>query len=228
MKNFFFILLALFLLISCGGDDPEHEYAAVQGTLNGTCYPNKTCNEGLICSENDICVKQGENGDTDNPANHDLDADSGNSSENDTSESEDENNDASDSVSDNDPDENGSECGNGTKEEGELCEKGDYVNCSEVDDQYSSSNFAICNDSCSGWNTDNCESSQPSAQPLASFSARTHELTYLYNGLTAFEKMENQEDELWKTALFNASISMNGETYSIPHPQANVHWITAY
>ena len=169
-----------------------------------------------------LCVKDLNGGDNPtDPTNHGSDTDS---SDNDPSE----NNDSAESVSDDDPTGNDAECGNGTKETGELCEKGDYVNCSEVDDKYSPSNFAICNDYCNGWNTDNCESSQSGGQQLASFPAVTFELDYLYNGLNAYETADNQLHELWNAALFNASITMSGETYSIPNPQANTHWIAAY
>lgn len=226
MKKIFLILFALLLIVSCGGDDPEAD--AVQGEEGGKCYPNKTCNDGLECSEDDdICVKKDSNADIDDPTNNDSDADSGdseNSSDNDPSE----NNDSSDSVPDNDSIENESECGNGTKEAGEVCEKGDYVTCSEVNSEYSASNFATCNDYCNGWNTANCESSQEGVQPLASFPARTHELTYLYNGFNAFMEHENQLHELKTESVFNASITMNGETYSIPNPIADTHWIAAY
>ena len=228
MKKIFLVFFALFLLVSCGGDDPETE--TVQGDEGRSCYPNKTCNDGLVCSENNICVKKDSNGDDNptDPTNHNSDNDSGNSSDNDTSESEDENNDSSDSVPDDDPTGNEAECGNGVKEEGEICEKGDYVQCAEVSSQYDASNFATCNDFCNGWNTDKCEESNSGVQPLASFPAVNFELDYLYNGLSAYEAADNQLHELWNAALFNASIAINGETYSIPHPQANTHWIAAY
>jgi hypothetical protein len=228
MKKIFLILFALFLIVSCGGDDPKAE--AAQGSLGGSCYPNKTCDDGLVCMESrNICVKDSD-GDTDttDPTNHYPDADSGDSSDNDPSETGDENNDSSDSVSDDDPTGNDSECGNGTKETGELCEKGDYVQCSEVSSQYDSSNFATCNDYCNGWNTDKCTESQQGVQPLASFPAVDFELDYLYNGIDAYEAADNQLHELWNAALFNASITMNGGTYFIPNPQANTHWIAAY
>ena len=233
MKKFFFIMLAIFLFVSCGGEDPEPEYAAVQGTLNGTCYPNKTCNEGLDCSDENICIKTGDMADSGDLADSDSGTNTTDSSDsspdNDSSDTSDsENSDSSDSVSDNDPAENEAECGNGVKEDGEVCEKGEYVKCSEVSSQYDASNFATCNDFCNGWNTDACDDSQQGVQPLASFPARTHELTYLYNGVDDFKGMANQEDELWKSALFSASITMGGETYSIPHTQANTHWIAAY
>ena len=40
-----------------------------QGELYGRCYPNKTCNEGLTCDEeNDICIKEPKN-DSETPDN---------------------------------------------------------------------------------------------------------------------------------------------------------------
>lgn len=237
MKKIFLILFALLLMVSCGGDDPAAEI--VQGALGGKCFRNKTCDKGLTCSEHDICVKEDSSGNSDdsddladydsndNTENHDSNdpGDEEHSSDNDTSESGDENNDFSDSEPDNDSAENEAQCGNGTKEAGEICEKGDYVTCSEVNNEYSSSNFATCNDFCNGWNTDKCENAY---QPLASFPAVTFGLDYLYNGLSAYEAADNQLHELWNAALFNASIVMNGGTYSIPNPQANTHWIAAY
>lgn len=222
MKKIILVLFSVFLIASCG-DDPEPENIALTGELNGACYPNNTCNDDLVCSEQHICVEKSDSGDSGDSSDSGDDTDSGNTS-------------AADSGDTSDPDDNtdsgsentGPECGNKIKEEDELCEKGEYVKCSEADSRYSDSNFALCNDFCNGWNTDKCEISGSSTQPLASFPARTHELTYLYNGSDAFDGMENQEDELWKAALFNASIDVNGSTYSIPNPQANVHWLAAY
>ena len=217
MKKIILILFALFLVAACGGDDPA-PVAAVQGELNGPCYPNKTCNDYLVCTEEGICVENGSTGsDTDNP----------------DSDSDDDPSDGGDSASDNENNDtdnaenNNAECGNGEKEEGELCEKGEYVNCSTVSSEYASG-FALCNDFCNGWNTDECETSDSGPQPLASFPAVTFELDYLYNGMNAYVEADNQLHELWNAALFNASITMNGETYSIPNPQANTHWIAAY
>ncbi len=42
-----FIVLAfvfLSMVVGCGGSDE-----GAQGELNGPCYPNDTCNAGLIC-----------------------------------------------------------------------------------------------------------------------------------------------------------------------------------
>ena len=220
MKKNIMILFALFLMISCGGDDPEAE--AAQGTEGGQCYPNRTCNDGLECSDN-ICIKNGDVGDTGDTADSGDTTDSGDTADTgDTTDS----GDITDSGDDSDSgEETKAECGNGIKEAGEVCEKGETKPCSEIDNSYKTGNVE-CNDSCSGWQTVNCMASE--LEPLASFPAVTFELDYLYNGLNAYEAADNQLHELWNAALFNASITMNGETYSIPNPQANTHWIAAY
>ena len=80
MKRFFLlclILSALVFAVSCGGSKKENGYdypdedsadadtaddseepAIKQGELGGECYPNKTCNDGLVCDkENNTCIK---------------------------------------------------------------------------------------------------------------------------------------------------------------------------
>ena len=89
--SFFAVLTVLLFMLACGGskkeentqpdndqtdadiaDDGDNE-SRKQGELYGECYPNKTCNEGLICDEeNNICIKDPGNqekpdGDSDNP-----------------------------------------------------------------------------------------------------------------------------------------------------------------
>ena len=221
MKKTIILIFALFLIASCGGDDPVAEAEA--GTSGGSCYPNRTCNDGLECSEENICIESAvtdgdtEHGDAGDTASDNDPADSGEDRPD---------GDASDTVSDDEPVENpDAECGNGRKEQGEVCEKGETKLCSEIDSSYKSGNVE-CNDNCNGWLTVNCMTSE--LEPLATFSARTHELDYLYEGVEAYLEQENILDELWTEALFNALITMNGETYSIPHPQANTHWIAAY
>lgn len=222
MKKTIMILFALFLMVSCGGDDPEAEIA--QGAEGGKCYPNKTCNEGLVCSEkDDVCVQNGDAADSGDSSDSSSDTDIPDSGDSSDSESDDDTADSSDSVDDGDPKE--SECGNGVVESGEICEKGETKLCSEIDSSYKSGNVE-CNEHCNGWLTVNCMASE--LEPLATFPARTHEFDYLYDGFDAYMEQENILDELLTAALFNASITISGETYSIPHPQANTHWIAAY
>jgi hypothetical protein len=225
MKKTIILLFALFLIVSCG-DDPVTE--AETGTLGGNCYPNRTCNDGLECSAAGVCIdKAAQNDSPDDDGSDGGTADDTDSAADDTDSAADsDTTDTSDTVPDDDPaGEDGAKCGNGTVEDGEICEIGDTRPCSEIDSSYKSGNVE-CNDHCNGWLTVNCMASE--LEPLATFPARTHKLDYLYNGFDAFQESSNQLDELWTAALFNASITMNGETYSIPHPQANTHWIAAY
>lgn len=211
MKKTIISLFALFLIVSCG-DDPIAE--AETGTLGGNCYPNGTCNQGLECSDNGRCIESSDHGDS-----QDI-SDTGDSTDSASD------NEPADSAADTEPSgETGGECGNGVVDNGEVCEKGDTKPCSEIDSSYKSGDVE-CNDSCSGWLTVNCMASE--LEPLASFTAVNFELDYLYNGFDAYEEGDNQLHELYTAALFNASITMNGETYAIPHPQANTHWIAAY
>ena len=56
MKNLFFIfvIFSAFLLASCSGS----KSSIAMGELDGVCFPNKTCNEGLTCDEeSNLCVK---------------------------------------------------------------------------------------------------------------------------------------------------------------------------
>lgn len=77
---FLAVLASLVFIVSCG-DGNGSSSGKKQGELYGACYPNKTCNDGLTCDEeNDVCL----------PANSDEDPD-GNT---DTSDAD---------ISDNDP-----------------------------------------------------------------------------------------------------------------------------
>ena len=91
----FFAVFVLLFMLACGGgkkdniyDYPDEDSTNVnttdgdngepdrkQGELYGECYPNKTCNEGLICDEeNNVCIK--DNGNSAKP-DDDSDTDSG-------------------------------------------------------------------------------------------------------------------------------------------------------
>ena len=57
MKRVYAVLMffAMFFMLSCGGGSDSK--GKKQGELYGACYPNKTCNEGLVCDEeNDVCL----------------------------------------------------------------------------------------------------------------------------------------------------------------------------
>lgn len=71
MKKFGFILLmmisTMFFAIACGDSesneinaDNESETGPIDGELGGQCYPNKTCNDGFVCDENNVCVEKPE------------------------------------------------------------------------------------------------------------------------------------------------------------------------
>ena len=61
------------------GDDSDSDSGKKQGELYGECYPNKTCNEGLVCDvENNVCVKSGNDDDTDTGSDDDTDTGSDN------------------------------------------------------------------------------------------------------------------------------------------------------
>ena len=69
MKKFFIsfalfaVLAAMALMISCGGNSSSGGSSVSNfGKLGGECYPNETCDEGLLCdTENNICVEDPEN-----------------------------------------------------------------------------------------------------------------------------------------------------------------------
>ena len=63
-------------------NDSDTDQGRKQGELYGECYPNETCNKGLICDvENNICIRDNANDDSD--VNPDNDADT-NDSDNDS------------------------------------------------------------------------------------------------------------------------------------------------
>ena len=66
MKKFLIVLAvfcALIFVVGCGGDS-KHDNDSVTnfGKLGYECYPNKTCDEGLICDTgNNVCIEDTEN-----------------------------------------------------------------------------------------------------------------------------------------------------------------------
>ncbi|MBR6422729.1 DUF1566 domain-containing protein [bacterium] len=67
MRRFlvFLAMLGLVFMVSCG-DGNGNSSGKKQGELYGSCYPNKTCNEGLTCDEeNNVCLPDGNDSDAD-------------------------------------------------------------------------------------------------------------------------------------------------------------------
>lgn len=68
MKKIFLVLVlfcVMLFFVSCG-DSGSDSSGKKQGELYGSCYPNKTCNEGLTCDEeNDVCLPDGADNDSD-------------------------------------------------------------------------------------------------------------------------------------------------------------------
>ena len=131
MKIKFLILLSISLLFIFACDDgikfdnpnDEKNKAAVQqGELGGECYPNKTCNEGLICDkESNSCIEESgttndddgtdttSENDEDEPVSDDSDstpdeADSTDDSSDSVQDESDSDDDSANSVSDDDSD----------------------------------------------------------------------------------------------------------------------------
>ena len=61
------IFTMLVFMFGCGDGNGSSDSGKKQGELYGSCYPNKTCNEGLTCDEeNDVCLPDGNDSDADN------------------------------------------------------------------------------------------------------------------------------------------------------------------
>ena len=101
-----------------------------QGELDGECYPNKTCNDGLICDkDNNICIKDSESSENNDDNDADTTPDSSDSApDNDTD------TDSGDSTPDNDTDTDSGDNGSGTtvEEEEEEDDGYDYEKCIEI------------------------------------------------------------------------------------------------
>ncbi len=64
-------------------EEPDNEDSGrKQGELYGECYPNATCNQGLICDEeNNVCIKDPNSDDSDSTPEHPDEADSADDSD---------------------------------------------------------------------------------------------------------------------------------------------------
>ena len=101
------LFAALILMISCGSSSSSDNNSVTNfGKLGSECYPNKTCDEGLICDEeNNVCVEDSENPIHDSDASlEQTDDNADTSSEQNDNDSGDTNPDDTDSTPDNDAD----------------------------------------------------------------------------------------------------------------------------
>ncbi|MBR4490063.1 hypothetical protein IKP13_05445, partial [bacterium] len=66
-KGLFLLIAAFFIAFGCTVETSENEgnnNNSEQGTLYHECYPNETCNKGLVCEkETNVCVREGSSGD---------------------------------------------------------------------------------------------------------------------------------------------------------------------
>lgn len=104
----FAVFAASILMISCGGGSANNEgenggggeATGNIGELNGECYPNNTCNKGLICdTEKNLCIEDSSNqvNDSDDPSEENDDVTDTSSEQNDDK------TDTSDPTDDSDP-----------------------------------------------------------------------------------------------------------------------------
>ena len=72
-KSLILLIVSLFILLSCDSgvklnnpNDPNNRISQGMGELGKECYPNNTCNKGLVCDEgSSTCIKDSENADDD-------------------------------------------------------------------------------------------------------------------------------------------------------------------
>lgn len=140
MKKLFLFLAvcSLFLIASCGGSSSKDNSAdnadsgdstdddRKQGDLYGECYPNETCNKGLICDvENNICIKDPGDGSNDSDSNA---SDSTPEQPDDTGDSQD-GGDSADSTDDKDKTDSGD-----SQPDGDTSDSGDDSGDSQPDE----------------------------------------------------------------------------------------------
>ena len=149
MKKFYFIfaLFCAFFLVSCGsgsssktdGTGNGGSSAADTGKLGGECYPNETCNKGLICdTENNLCVEDPENPADDSDktdSDSDGETDTGSESDTDSTDSQHENQDSGNSEPDDD-DSSDSGSDSGDSQPDNDADSGDSGKACKLDEAY--------------------------------------------------------------------------------------------
>ena len=116
MKRFFvttlMVFAALIFVISCGGGSSKPENGSEDsvsnfGKLGSECYPNKTCDEGLLCdAESNICVEDSDNptDDSDISSENDDETNTTSGKDNDSEQNDSNDDPTTDPTSDNDSD----------------------------------------------------------------------------------------------------------------------------
>ena len=65
MKKIFMLFccfMAILFMVSCGGSSSDNNSVSNFGKLGKECYPNKTCDSGLICEdESNTCIEDSSN-----------------------------------------------------------------------------------------------------------------------------------------------------------------------
>jgi len=166
MKRVLISLIFLLLLVGSCGEDTKKVVEKPDGSEGGPCYGNGSCDGDLVC-ENDICVSPEELSDTDtgntgntgNSGNSGDTGDTGNSGDtggDDTVVPDDD----SETVVDNehpDVDNYSPKCGNNILDEGEFCEVGEKIECSDIEgESYPEGKYTVCKSDCSGWRDTLC------------------------------------------------------------------------
>jgi cysteine-rich repeat protein len=165
MKKLLISLVFVLLFVSCG-ETGKKDIGKPEGSEGGPCYGNGSCDGDLVC-ENDICVSPEELSDTDtgntgntgNSGNSGDTGDTGNSGNtggDDTVVPDDD----SETVVDNehpDVDNYSPKCGNNILDEGEFCEVGEKIECSDIEgESYPEGKYTVCKSDCSGWRDTLC------------------------------------------------------------------------
>lgn len=98
----FALFCAIVLMVGCGGSSSQNQGEGGDserktGELYGGCYPNKTCNEGLVCEiEENVCVRDSNNSENNDDSDIASEQSDGSNDAETTSESNDDENESTD------------------------------------------------------------------------------------------------------------------------------------